>query len=263
MSSSTPPLFCPPLQLRRLCCCPSCIDVPIFVLASITILLAAAVCVVPLMLLPMPPPPLIAFLVGTMRLPLRIPPMPPSPPHLRRVLRQVLRRVLRRFNQSASVFCRSNSYSRCCCRCHHRPHRSFTRLWPRRMLLLAPAAYDSTAITPSRFCFDEGLKRCLVPLRCSFCLPLCCHHCCVADVAASTAVFCCLLCFALCCCFATSCSCCIFLLRCCECNCAFILQFSALHCLLYCQSHCTTHRAPLYAKCVVFLSIAQRRKRPC
>ena len=190
MSSSTPPLFCPPLQLRRLCCCPSCIDVPIFVLASITILLAAAVCVVPLMLLPMPPPPLIAFLVGTMRLPLRIPPMPPSPPHLRRVLRQVLRRVLRRFNQSASVFCRSNSYSRCCCRCHHRPHRSFTRLWPRLMLLLAPAAYDSTAITPSRFCFDEGLKRCLVPLRCSFCLPLCCHHCCVADVAASTAVWC-------------------------------------------------------------------------
>jgi hypothetical protein len=27
----------------------------------------------------------------------------------------------------------------------------------------------------------------------------------------------------LCCCFATSCSCCIFVLRCCECNCAFIL----------------------------------------
>jgi hypothetical protein len=107
-------------------------------------------------------------------LPLRIPPMPPSPPHLRRVLR----RVLRRFNQSASVFCRSNTHLCCCCRCHHRPHRSFTRLWPRRMLLLAPAAYDSTAITQSRFCFDEGLKRCLVPLRCSFCLPLCCHHCC-------------------------------------------------------------------------------------
>jgi len=63
--------------------------------------------------------------------------------------------------------------------------------------------------------------------------------------------------------FATSWSCCIFLLRCCECNCAFILQFSALHCLLYCQSHCTMHRAPLYAKCVVFMSIAQRRKRPC
>ena len=45
-----------------------------------------------------------------------------------------------------------------------------------------------------------------------------------------------------------------------ECNCAFILQFSALHCLLYCQSHCTTHRAPLYD---FFMSIAQRRKRPC
>lgn len=95
----------------------------------------------------------------------------------RRVLFRVLLRVLRRFNQSASVFCRSNTHSRCCCRCHHRPHRSFTRLWPRRMLLLAPAAYDSTAITPSRFCFDEGLKRCLVLLRCSCCLPLCCHHC--------------------------------------------------------------------------------------
>jgi hypothetical protein len=64
----------------------------------------------------------------------------------------------------------------------------------------------------------------------------------------------------LCCCVATSCSCCIFLLRCCECNCAFFLQFSALHFLLYCQSHCTTHRAPLYA---FFMSIAQRRKRPC
>jgi hypothetical protein len=66
-------IFCPPLQLRRLCCCPSCIDVPIFVLVSITILPAAAVCVVPLMLLPMPPPPLIALHAAAMRLPLLIP----------------------------------------------------------------------------------------------------------------------------------------------------------------------------------------------
>jgi hypothetical protein len=47
--------------------------VPIFVLASITILPAAAVCVVSLMLLPMPPPLLVAFHVGTMRFPLLIP----------------------------------------------------------------------------------------------------------------------------------------------------------------------------------------------
>jgi hypothetical protein len=47
--------------------------VPIFVLASITILPAAAVCVVSLMLLPIPPPPLVAFHVGTMRFPLLIP----------------------------------------------------------------------------------------------------------------------------------------------------------------------------------------------
>jgi hypothetical protein len=35
------------------------------------------------------------------------------------------------------------------------------------------------------------------------------------------------------------------------------------HSVIFCQSHCTMHRAPLYAKCVVFMSIAQRRKRPC
>ena len=49
MSPLIPPLFPPLLPRRHLCHCPSFIDVP----ASITILLAAAVCVVPLMLLPM------------------------------------------------------------------------------------------------------------------------------------------------------------------------------------------------------------------
>ena len=64
----------------------------------------------------------------------------------------------------------------------------------------AAAAYDSAAISPPRFCFDEDLKLYLMYLQCSFCPRLCSHRRC-ADVAASTAVFCCLLCFALCCCF--------------------------------------------------------------
>jgi hypothetical protein len=45
--------------------------------ASITILLAADVGVVPFIFLPMPPPSPIAFHDGTLRLPLLIPPSPP------------------------------------------------------------------------------------------------------------------------------------------------------------------------------------------
>ena len=79
MSPSIPPLFSPLLPRRRLCHCPSCIDAP----ASITILIAAPVCVVPFVLLSMPPRPPIAFHDGTLRLPLLIPPIPPpSPPPL-------------------------------------------------------------------------------------------------------------------------------------------------------------------------------------
>ena len=76
MSPSIPPLFPPPLPRRRLCRCPSCIDLP----ACITILLAASVCVVPFILLPMPPPPPIAFHDVTLELPLLIPPIPPPIP---------------------------------------------------------------------------------------------------------------------------------------------------------------------------------------
>ena len=43
------------------------------------------------------------------------------------------------------------------------------------MLLPAPAAYDSTPITPSCFCFDEGLKLCLLLLLCSCRLRLYCR----------------------------------------------------------------------------------------
>ena len=153
MSPLIPPLFPPLLPRRRLCHCPSCIDVP----ASITILLAAAVCVVPLMLLPMPPRPPIAFHDGTLRLPLLIPPIPPPSAASTDQL------------SSFAAPAPNRDSAGCCCI-------DPTALPPASGLVASAAAYDSAAISPPRFCFDEDLKLYLLYLCCSFCLRLCCHR---------------------------------------------------------------------------------------